>query len=260
MLLTEYNHLNEIDTAISHLQAELTELYRERSKIIFSTEPQAFSISETLTSSSAIGSSADNSWVADEYRQLLAAWQNTGVTIPAFEKLRKKLSRTREILDDLALTRTESSFQTLLVPSAKIFEQMVDNGLFSRQNIRFDESVLATAANDKSRGWKIYIVAAQTLIGPLHSASELTPEQLELIPEYKMPGLNVKEYAVFALTNKDSIPENSWSILPRDTDKASGQVPCALRSGDSFQFELDNSDVLIGDNHFRPAMEVTEKG
>lgn len=258
MLLTEYNRINEIDESISQLQAKLTELYFERSNIIYSGGPTKHFPAELDVLKAAAPEKP--SWESETYENLLSTWQTAEISIPAFEKIENKLRKARSIMDDLALSQPDSSFLVMLVPPAKTFEKMVTSGIFSSQNIHFNDSMAAFKSGSKARSWKVYIVAAKTLIGSIQKTEEIAPVQLELMPGYEMPGLNAREYAIFALNHKDFVPENSWTILSRDTDEASGQVACAVRIGDSFQFELDRSDVLVGENHFRPAMEITEKG
>lgn len=256
MLLSDYNRIAEIDTTISDLHAQLAALYNERSSIVVDTPKQTASTAKTKQSRTTHGTTIENEWELELYNNLKQEWLAFGVQVPTYKKLQAKLSQAKYIILDLAVSLPDNSFSVLLMPPTAIFNTLVANGTLENNGINLDTGVEAPK-EAKRRSWSVQLVAANPVSVPADS-NLLTPGNDPVVGGYTMPGLSAAEYATYLLMNNAQwvIDDNSWSILPRTVNVESGLVTCVAYIGNTYRFDTDTTDVLIGNNHFRPAMEI----
>lgn len=255
MLLSDYKRVIEIDSTINDLHVQLTSLYNERANIVFAPEElQLTATSGVPDKRRTTGTTVDNEWELSSYNDLKQIWDGFEVAVPTFKKLQSKLVKAKHAISDLQLQLDDNSFTVVLVPPAAIIQRLVKDGVFERNNINLT-AVQQTVNSAKNRSWTLHIVAANPI--NVYSDSELLiADNHQRISGYEMAGLNTMEYAVYVLTSSRVVDENSWSILTRSIDATEGTITCVSYLGNSYQFENDLVDVLVGNNHFRPAMEI----
>lgn len=256
MLLIDYKKVVEIDQTINELHKKLAELYAQRSGIVASTGSQAATTNTTRASNaSASGSTAiiDDEWVRDCYDDLQEAWVRYDIKIPSFTTLKRKLAAAQVVLDDI-LPEYGASFNLLLVPPAKLFSLPLTDEIAEKSNLIFSPAL--PAAQTVAKGWKLFVVYTDSLAPKVEDYAHFVAKKNPVFAGYEMPGLDCREYTAFLLMSYKAIDENSWSLLIRDGDIERGLVPCVTRMGDSYHFEMDATAALIGQNHFRPAMEI----
>ncbi len=255
MLLADYKRVIEIDSTINDLHEQLSSLYNERANIVFAPEElQSTPELTTINTRQTIGTTIDNKWELSSYNELRQIWADFDIVIPIFNKLQPKLLNAKRAISNLQLQLQDSSFTLLLVPPAVIIHKLVKNGIFEQNGVNL-AAIQQTVRTAKSRSWTLHIVATDPIT--VTSESELlVADNHQRISGYEMSGLSTTEYAIYVLTNPQIVDENSWSILTRSINAKEGTITCVSYLGNSYQFENDLVDVLIGNNHFRPAMEI----
>jgi hypothetical protein len=136
-----------------------------------------------------------------------------------------------------------------IIPPSSVYKN-VD----ARTSVTFNPEV--TTQTRQSRNWKLYIVATNQQGLEIIDPAQMITAGGVMIGDVCMTGLNTYEYSALLNVIEQPIDTDSWSILVRDADTNSNTVPCIANLSGVYCFEVDNSDVLLGKNHFRPAIEI----
>ncbi len=234
MLLSDHKKATEIDHQIQALHAQLTSLYETKLTLQNNTVEQPHQTTMNT---------AD--WQVIVYAQLKAQWAVKGVKVPSLASLRSKLQKAQRILADINAEQTYAGmFDVMLVPPTSVYGDA--------QIVR-DQGAERTASNGKN--WKLFVVyqPKQGLV-IADQVSFIEAGQMK-IADYAMPGLTLSQYEVFTQLKQDVCDEGSWSVLPAEM-RAPFTVLCVGYIGDAYHAVADDTRSLIGDNRFRPALEV----
>jgi hypothetical protein len=229
MLLTDFKQVLDIDSAIIDLHKDLEDLYKQRTRIFDSKF-------------------ADKSSEM-HYSELTASWNALKITIPPFSKLQKKLSAATSLLKTYNQSQPELMFRLILIPPASIFKS-VD----VVASLKFSPEV--TTQTSTSKDWKLYIVATNHKGLEIKNLRQFVHDGGMMVGDVFMTGLNTYEYSVLLSVIEQPVDTESWSVLIRDANTNLAVVPCVTHLSDIYCFEVDNTDVLLGKNHFRPAIPV----
>lgn len=256
MLLNEFqeiiDQIMDIDTDIGRLHEKIGGLY-DRRNALFSVK--SFDMQrDTYRGALPLGAALpyDNSalsslsWEESEYTRLVFFWSDYGVALPPYKVLMKKLAKAKLLIDELSLSG--HAFQLLVVPPSNIVD--LNHPFMRKHTIVFSDSLKKEVG--KTMRWKVYIVA----VNPLPYASLTVNGNDIVLAGYHMPGLNVSEYAMLVATSHEIIDQEAWSLILREHQAASNLIPCVSHIGNMYRFDTDYADALIGDNTFRPAMEI----
>lgn len=255
MLLNDFKKVSEIDDEIQTLHAQLADLYNKRNEMFGSTEAGQSTQNHT-NSIDYEDVNQDKEWVDSQYSFLEEAWKTHGIKIPAKKTLNKKLINAKQVIDSLDYDLGEKDlFKLLLVPSSNKLPFPLDKtGNTALENNYMDSGLHKPK---KVRNWKLFVVYAQPEGANINNIGELLLDGHMDVCGYKMPGLDLREYSALILQNQDiRFDENSWSLMVKDLALDEGYIPCVSCFGGSYNFNVDDPKSLLGENRFRPAMEV----
>jgi hypothetical protein len=239
MLLTDFKQVLDIDSAIIDLHKDLENLYKQRTRLFDNKfAAKTFAAHYAATSSE-----------RQQYDKLAASWNALKVTIPPFSKLQKKLAVATSLLNKYNQSQPELLFQMILVPPTSVYAAV---DLATALKCSPEATILAS----KSRDWKLYIVATNQRGLEIKDHRQFMQDGGMMVDDVFMTGLNTYEYSVMLSVIKQPIDADSWSILVRDASTKLNVVPCVTHLSGFYSIEVDNTDVLLGENHFRPAMKV----
>ncbi len=232
MLLNDYQQIIEIDHTISDLHKKLAGLYKQRSSI-FDEQTAGSTANDTMLS----------------YDVLASDWKAFGIVIPAYATFEKKLAAAGSALLNLQQAEPEADFKLVLIPPSSIFN--IASSLVAMQF-----SPALTSQTAKANAWKLFIVATNPEGMTIDDYPMFIKRGGSVVGGKLMTGLNTREYAVLLSMIDKPIDRDSWSVLVRDVDSVLGLVPCVMSISNSYKFDIDSTDVLLGDNHFRAALEI----
>jgi hypothetical protein len=191
------------------------------------------------------------SWEESTYTQLSLMWSNYGVTLPSYETLATKLTKAKQLIGELQSQGYE--FELIIMPPSKLVD--LKHPVITQNNMVFSEGIDLTSY--KTSKWKVYIVAVKALAYIKGDAdNDFIAHNGTIIGGHRMAGLNLREYAIYIATYPDRLSLKSWSLILQGRNAKSKHVPCVSHIGNLYRFDTDDTDVLIGENDFRPAMEI----
>ncbi len=242
MLLTEFKEVLALDKRINDLHRELSVLYEERKAITISTSQ---SPGFTRSTASSANTQATTSWEHEQYEILRTAWLKFDLAIPAYKTLHKKLTMAKATLATLnASSATKDCFELFLCPPISRLAS---------------QSGLATGIAAKSkpqRHWKVLLAYKQPAGLPIEDDQLFFDSQQYLFGGYDMQGLNMREYGLYTMLQSAPIDVERWSLLPAQQTEDQQQIVCAGYIGNQYRYVSDDKRSLLGENSFRPAMEV----
>lgn len=234
MLLSDLTKATEIDHQIQALHAQLTSLYE--TKLTLQNNTTGLSPQATMNTTD---------WQVVVYAQLKAQWAAKGVKVPSLALLRAKLQKAQHILADINAEQTYAGmFDVMLVPPISEYSQT--------QIVR-DQGAERSASSGKT--WKLFVVyQPKQGLEIIDQVSFVEAGQMK-IADYTMPGLTLAQYEIFTQLRHGVCDEGTWSVLPAEM-RAPFTVLCVGYLGDAYHAVADDTRSLIGDNRFRPALEV----
>lgn len=251
MLLTQFQEVSRIDARITKIHKELIELYKQRDAIAEGKAPY-----RTIT--------ATKPTVVDElrtlYDKLAAAWLRYDCTIPTYKYLKPKLARAQRIITELQASNPMlRSLQVVLVPPSSALPFPTEAAFRERQTAiepDYASPELAAAVTPDTK-WHVLVVDADVRGIDLGAASDIIAAKTYLIAGHDTRALGPREYAALTLQlgAEPMLDMDSWTMFLKDV--CDGTLhPSATFAGGRFRFELDELDGALGDNRFRPAVEV----
>ena len=234
MLLTNHKQAIEIDGQIQALHAQLTSLYATKLTLQRGAHAPAHQTTMNTTD-----------WLVTAYAQLKATWAARDVKIPSMTTLRPKLQKAQTILTDInASTTYRDMFGLLLVPPTSVYNQ--------KQIVRDQGAERSATA---SKAWKLFVVLQSDQGLEITDQVSFIEAGHMNIAGYTMPGLTLSQYEVFTQLRPAICDQGTWSVLPAEM-RAPFHILCVGYVGDVYHALADDTRILIGDNCFRPAMEV----
>ncbi len=249
MLLKDFEQIAEIDSTILDLHSKLEGLYKQRTHIFDGTMFTKLSDQQARIIRKCACNDLGALTERQRYDALAESWKAVGVTIPTFSTLKDKMCRAVTLLNACNEAQPECAFRIALIPPRSIYKTA--NG---GAPLKF--SPVFVAQRRRPRDWKLYVVATNPEGVEIKDPQQFIKEDGMMVGDVFMTGLNTYEYTVLLGMTEHPIDIESWSILVRDVDTRLGLVPCVMYQSGIYNFEVDSADVLIGKNHFRPAMEV----
>lgn len=260
MLLKSFNRVIEIDEKIKNLHAELASVYEERIRIVSQNTDSDQVSGSTATDSDKkiLNNSKDsivkNSSIAQQYADLTTSWKAINLKPPTLKQIERKLNQANKLIAKFDGVYGVGTFSLLLVPPVAKF------GLTETQQMTGQSVLLSQALSGKvqknHKNWRLFVVMNNNHGIEIVNPDEFMLEQNFILLGHEMSSLDLQAYLAFIATSRHLVDVDSWSILISQRDKDTGIVPCVARIGDSYRFEIDSVDALIGQNHFRPAMEI----
>ncbi len=251
MLLTNFKEVIALDEQISKLHQELSVLYAERSSIANSTDQSKTFIQSTKSDTTV---HATTTREREQYEILRAAWMKYAVTVPAFKSLQAKLTSANAILSNLESNGTDiNDYEFFLSPpTAKIAFPLKNNGTEKHQG--FDSPDMPALSAQKQ--WKLLMVYKKRDGLPVSNYKNFIDKKQYMISGYNMRGLNIRDYGLYTLMQNTPVDVDQWSLLPASNTIDKNQVVCAGFIDNQYRYVLDDTTSLLGDNSFRPAMEI----
>lgn len=251
MFLSDLEQVTEIDNTITELHRKLEGLYSQRSRIFDGS--LITKLPDRQAQSTNSNSDSQNDVVVrterQRYDELAESWKTVGVIVPTFSKLKKKLSAADTLLKTCNQAQPKSVFRIVLIPPSGIYKTADVS-----KPLKFSPAI--TSQKTKPREWKMYVVATNPEGVEIKDPQHFIKEGGMAVGDVFMSGLNTYEYSVLLSMPEQPVDVESWSILVRDVDAKLSLVPCVSYQSGIYSFEVDSTDVLIGKNHFRPAIEV----
>jgi hypothetical protein len=251
MLLKEYQQISDIDQTIMALHKRLTELYDVRSEMFSKTAGLAAQkhFSTPIYTNTAWTTRANITTERSIYDMLAIFWSSYGVKLPSYKSLKTTLAKADDLCINLNLAAPDAKFEVIILPPAAVFN-------YANSPAVLDFSANVDAPRASSKTWKVYVVSGSEHGVDIDDYAAFINEGGMTLGNTFMQGLTVAEYATYASVTNNTIDKDSWSVIIRGINKKSRTVPCILRTTNSFTFDTDSIDVMIGENHFRPALEV----
>jgi hypothetical protein len=253
MLASQLKEITEIDQCIEDMHRELAQLYARRSAILQPAvdEPQSAASSKVQINS--------ETWAEQEYARLSQLWQTCGINVPAYRTLQKRLSKARQVMEDMAAAdkRLRGNLSVVLVPPTKLLPfpftaEARRHQQFIKTNdyVSYELSDVAPSAK-----WRVLVVYNQPEGLPIRTPKDVIASKQYMIGGHDARAFGAYEYAAFSIHAEQPIEQNSWAVLFHE-QREDGLLPCVTFTDGRFFFDLDDMDNLFGDDYYRPAVEV----
>jgi hypothetical protein len=261
MLLTELKKVIDIDEHIGQLQQQLFSLYEERAKyvdvpptIASGKTPKTFSIEGRTYGN-------DEAWLEYEYAKLAAAWSRYGISIPSPQKLKKRLQKSKYIMDALhaAAPDVAASMGLLLVPPSRLIGTPVSCDLRRSQPfINTPDFINTELARNFSvnKGWQLLIVNSAPEGLEWGSARHILDANKYNIAGYDARSLGIFEYHALTLQADGPLDSGIWTSLFKGIKPSDSLVTSVTFFNGQYRYELDDAKGIYGDERFRPAIAV----
>lgn len=251
MLLKDYQQVSDLDQTIMAMHKQLTELYDVRSKLFTSFAGAAAQTFFNIPNSDKTAYTTQSKITSESslYDIQASFWKTYGIKLPAFRLLKNKLIKANELCLSLNLAVPQAEFEVITLPPSSLF-----NHTAGASKISFSSRIDAHTTSSKS--WKVFVISGSAYGVAVDNYVAVAESGGVTIGGRFMPGLTSAEYVTYASVSNNKIDTDSWSVIIRDIDKKTRTVPCVMRNTNGFSFDIDSIDVMIGENHFRPAMEV----
>jgi len=239
MLLTDFQEVIKIDEQINALHRQLSTLYNKRNFITTAT---------TLESPP-----------ADNYKSIRESWQKYSISIPARARLKSRLDQAESLLNELnSLPRYDGKFELfLLPPSSKIMLPDFARHRATQEVSSYPDFISPELPKpDSQKDWKLYLVYGGRAGLTIADFEAFMRERHYAVAGKDMSGLTVRGYALYTLMKDFPVDEHGWSLLPAAKTSNAGSVACAGFVDGRYRFLLDETAGLLGQNSFRPAMEI----
>jgi hypothetical protein len=253
MLLRDLKNITELDEKISALHAELEDLYKQRSSFVLGdVVPQALD-HKTFTVDK-----PNDDWLQYEYQRLSTAWATYGIQIPELNKLETKLINARGVILNLAEGNPslDHKLSIVLVPPSNLFNMDKLADMRQAQTFVLASDYIATKlqSNYRAKKWRVLVVFSDVEGLEIGNAKDIINNQLFKIDGQDMRGLGLYEYLALSLQHPAPLDLQGWTLLLKGYK--TGDVPSVSYTGGHYRFETDDARGILGDERFRPAIEV----
>ncbi len=250
MLLKEFKQISDIDNQINSMHKQLADLYARREQYI--TQPGKTQIFSTGNSTTEIG-------LKTAYTTLQAAWKQYGINIPPIKTIKKRLLKAHDLIQEMSsVPDLQGNLDLLLVPPAKLVGRVENNSLRQKQSFitlpDFISYELPRSFSGKS--WHLLVVYNGPQGLEWGTARDILDSKKYLINGRDARGLGLYEYFSLSLQASKPLDEGVWTSLLKNTSSSSKMVPSATFHQGQYRFELDDVRGVLGDERFRPAIEV----
>lgn len=255
MLLADFKDIAEIDGKINYLQSELASLYEQRA--YYFSGPSANISNKSITKT-------QTHWVDNEYSKLARAWRRYDIAIPPQRLLKRRLVLARKIINDLttAEPRLNGALSIVLIPPSNILKIPGHYSLRLTQGFSKNSDYINPEIKSKFcfKKWRIIIANTSPEPMQLGRAKDILANKKYLISGYDTRALGVYEYIATTLQLMSPIDVNQWVMLLKgfkvNDDR---QIPTAIFLNGQYRLDLDDTDGVLDDVFYRPAVEVTER-
>lgn len=244
MLYNQLQRITEIDEQIHDMHLRLADYYRERATLTGEpVTPEVLDTPVITTSPSAL------------YRQLQAAWQPFGLTLPTYKTLAKRLLVAAEIIDSLTAENHQlaGNISAIAVPPQAQLDKLIARGNLPHTYL-FTEEFLAHAPK-RTTGWKIIVVTGPDFALPVDGLSDLLGQAEFTYKQWDCRGLGVRETIAADILGLEVVTANNWTLLLGDA-RSQQHIPCATKQDTKLVFDLDDARCLLGNNYLQPAITV----
>ncbi len=256
-MYTQFKNVVELDDKIGFLHQELAELYAKRA--VFAAHPAAaFAPSNTATPQT-----ANPANINTVYAGLAAAWDYYSIVIPKLSELRPKLTNAFQVLQNIIVwdAAVGAQMSIVLVPPTEIIDFPLNPLLRQNQShvmvSDFINSDLLETALPKKKSWQVLVANHAPTGFKLGSAEDILIQQSYRIAGYDARALGVRQYLALSLQINQPLDKNAWTLLLNDNNLLNQNlVPSATFLNGQFRFELDGLHSVLGEERFRPAIEI----
>lgn len=263
MQYTQLKQVVEIENQITNLHKELSNLYIKRALFTGNTKLGQFStqghakIRKTLDTSQ-----FHDPWLSQTYNYLASAWLVYGLVIPPFVTIEKKLLKARKVIETIIESDQNIGQQmgVLLVPPSALMSFPVDEIMRQEQshvllNDYIDPELLSAGKKSQNK-WQVMVVYTNQTGLDYGSAAIILKHGKHVFAGYDMRELGLRQYVALTLQLNQVMDQNIWTVLIGDTPISGRLVPSATFLKGQYRFELDEYSSNLGEERFRPAMEI----
>lgn len=262
MLYKELQQVVSLDGQISSLHKELSLLYLKRAVFVDVVNPVKSSSDTLLKAKKSSHQEHSSLWIEHAYAYLHAAWRVHDITIPTFDQLNKKLLRAYSIIQLIHISHPELSnhLNVLLVPPSNIlgFPSKIVNR-HNQPHITLQDFVNQELGSSIAykKTWQLLVAHCGLTGEDYGSATHMLKNKNYLINGYDMRDLGPRQYAALSLQLNYPIDSNVWTTLLQDTRTLNSKMaPSVTFLNGQYRFELDELVGDLGENRFRPALEI----
>ena len=263
MILKQFQKVFDIDNRIAQMHSELFELYKQRAEIV---NPSGKSPTAKQTWRQKLGPSESQRgvsakiWALKSHEELVQKWQFYGIKLPEYKKLEAKLGAAHELLATITglMPELQNKMELVALPPAKYCSFPVKPELRQLQHPQLLSDLITAGLPkvSKPKSWRLMFVYNQPAGIYLDSPQKLFDEKLFSQHGYDLNALGLVEYAAFSLQHRAIIDQTTNTVLLKDY-KGGELAPFASFRGSRYFFEMSVMNSNIGNDRFRPAIEVT---
>jgi hypothetical protein len=260
---TQLKQVVEIDNQITNLHKELSSLYAKRAVFLGTSGLVNLVNSSVSNASGKKHVPLHDPWTIQTYSYLAHAWMVHGIAIPAITEIDKKLARARKIIESLTETDTTIGLQmgVLLVPPIDLVSFPITPKIrLNQAHILLNDYVtgelLETASGKRKKTWQVLVAHLGGTGLDFGSAAQIQKYKKYLINGFDTRALGLRQYIALTLQINNIIDQNVWTILLGEQLANTTLVPSATFINGQYRFELDESNSILGEERFRPAIEV----
>jgi len=263
MQYTQFKKVVEIDNEIGNLHSKLAELYEARA--MFASKPSAAIEAQGATRQTGQTSSQgiNTSPAHQLYSDLSAAWAEHGIVIPSFSALRKQLLKSQVVLQNLIDFDASmgKNMEVLLVPPVTLLRFPAQSSLRRTQPYvalpDFVSPDLVQATKNNKKTWQVLVAHTGDIGIDYGNTSAIIKNKTYQIAGFDGRALGLRQYVALTLQLNKPIDHNVWTVLLNDKRLLNKKlVASATFMHCQFRFELDEYNTALGEERFRPAIEI----
>lgn len=256
MQYTQLKQLVDIDNQITNLHKELSNLYAIRSNF------HDLTLFEDGVNSIESAAASVDPWVIHTYAMLSNAWSVHKIDIPSLTILAKKLAKAQKIIQ--AVNQDDSKvgkhLGILLVPPDNIMQLPFNRRRINTQtHIALDDYIdpeVAVNTFAKKNSWQLLVAHTSATGLQWGSAVEILKHNKYNICGYDANAMGLRQYVALSLQLNKALDVGVWNMLLHNQLPETKQVLSVTFLNGQYRFELDEPNSILGDERFRPAIEI----
>lgn len=262
MHITEFKKVLDIDDEIGSLHSKLAELYAARA--LFVNNPSAALVtSNQKKPGSQKVSSVHASSPNQLYSDLMTAWAVHGITIPAYTKLKQQLAKACGVIQQLTThdSVVGSRMSVLLVPPTTVLTFPVNSSIRQSQpHVILNDFVnpdVLRLAHYKKNTWQVLVAYTGENGLDYGSAALIIKNKSYKLVGFDSRALGPQQYAALTMQLNRPLDQGTWNVLLNDTNMLKNNLVTSVTFlKGQFRFELDEANSALGEERFRPAIEI----